>query len=82
MAMSPEFRKRLNRAKKLFVTEMIDGCNDCTHKKFGACDVHKAILMDFALHPAKYLTITPTACEYTNEGKKALGLRDVKGDGN
>jgi hypothetical protein len=79
---TPEFRRLLDKGRKLFVREMIDGCVDCSRKGFVSCVNHRKVSYDITLHPSKYLKVTAKGVDYTDEGLKALGIeaeRHVEG---
>lgn len=55
--MNPSFKKRLNRAVRLFCRETKDGCVQC--RELGVCYDHRILFMDVMLNPRKYVTVEP-----------------------
>lgn len=53
--MTPEFKRRLNAERKLFIREERDGCVDCIEQ--GTCQHHINLFRDLATNPRKYLKI-------------------------
>lgn len=76
MPMSPEFQRKLSRARRLFIQELKDGCLDCGRRKFGWCDKHREVVADVIDHPKKLFRVTNTGVEYSDYAKEILSGRN------